>query len=199
MADNYLEKKFEEYAAAKAGRRPVHRSAPSGSRRGVVELKFPRRRVFVAADARRVVEAFCNACCQTAFCANGAADAMQFAESIGAQCHDVDCHDADAVCLAMDKAMKAWRDIEILVCDSANAQVAISHFEALRKSLPMAPDYGRIIVLGSLCDVPQIANHTVNCIDCQDADADNAALANACIFLSLPDSNRISGQTIHID
>lgn len=197
MADNYLETKFEEYAAAKAGRRPAHRAAPSGSRRGVVELKFPRRRAFVATEARRVVEAFCNACCQTAFCANGAADAMQFAESIGAQCHDVDCHDTDAVCLAMGKAMKAWRDIEILVCDSANARAVISHFEALRQSLPMAPDYGRIIVLGSLSDMPQIANHAVNCIDCQKADS--AAVANTCIFLSLPDSNRISGQTIRID
>ncbi len=197
MADNYLEKKFEEYAAAKAGRRPAHRAAPSGSRRGVVELKFPRRRVFVATDARRVVEAFCNACCQTAFCANGAADAMQFAESIGAQCHDIDCHDADAVCLAMDKAMKAWRDIEILVCDAANAQAVVSHFDALRQSLPMAPDYGRIIVLGSLDNIPQISNHTVNCIDCREADS--AAVANACIFLSLPDCNRISGQTIRIE
>ncbi len=197
MADNYLEKKFEEYAATKAGRRPAHRAAPSGSRRGVVELKFPRRRVFVAIDARRVVESFCNACCQTAFCANEADDAMQFAESIGAQCHNIDCHDADAVCLAMDKAMKAWRDIEILVCDSANAQTVISHFEALRQSLPMAPDYGRIIVVGSPDVVPQIANHTVNCIDC--CDADSAAVANTCIFLSLPDSDRISGQTIRID
>lgn len=43
MADNYLEKKFEEYAAAKAGRRAPHRLSPAGNRQGVVEFKFPRR------------------------------------------------------------------------------------------------------------------------------------------------------------
>ncbi len=196
MADNYLEKKFEEYAAAKAGKRTARRIAPSGSRQGVVELKFPRRRVFVAIDARRVVEAFCNACCQTAFCANGAADAMQFAESVGAQCHDVNCADTDTVCLAMDKAMKAWRDIEILVCDARNAQPLIQHFEALRQSLPMAPDYGRIIVVGEDFELPSVQHHTVNGIVC--SDADTLAVANTCIFLSLPDSDKISGQTIRI-
>lgn len=50
MADNYLEKKFEEYAAAKAGRRAPHRLSPAGNRQGVVEFKFPRRRVVVAVE-----------------------------------------------------------------------------------------------------------------------------------------------------
>ena len=57
MADNYLEKKFEEYAAAKAGRRAPHRMSPAGNRQGVVEFKFPRRRVVVAVpDADAVIE-----------------------------------------------------------------------------------------------------------------------------------------------
>ena len=56
MADNYLEKKFEEYAAAKAGRRAPHRMSPAGNRQGVVEFKFPRRRVVVAVpDADAVI------------------------------------------------------------------------------------------------------------------------------------------------
>ena len=45
MADNYLEKKFEEYAAKKAGKPVPRRVAPTSNRPGVVNVKFPRRRI----------------------------------------------------------------------------------------------------------------------------------------------------------
>lgn len=194
MADNYLENKFEEYAAAKAGRRTPHRVTPSGSRPGYAEFRFPRRRVLVAlAEPRAVVEAFCNVGCQVAFCA---ADGQELAETLGARFCQVDSLDAENICHAMDKLMKAWRDIEIIICDATLAPAMAARFDTLRATLPMAPDYGRIITVSDrVTDLPESAYATVNAVTC---DAISKAVANTCLFLSLPDSNAISGQTISI-
>ena len=194
MADNYLEKKFEEYAAAKAGRRAPRRMSPSGARQGYVELRFPRRRVLVAVgEPHAVVEAYCNAGCQVAFCA---ADGQEFAETIGSRFCQVDNLDAHNICHSMDMLMKAWRDIEIVVCDAALAPDVTAYFNKLRASLPMAPDYGRIIVIGNHpSDLPESVCATVNGIVCGGI---GKAVANTCLFLSLPDSSAISFQTITI-
>lgn len=196
MADNYLEKKFEEYAAAKAGKRPMRKVSPSGQRQGVVELRFPRRRVMVALrEPLTVAEAFANAGCQVAFC--GTDTALQdTAERIGAQFHPVEQLDAGSLSAAMDKAKRAWRDIEILVCDADNADVLSAHWVALRASLPMAPDYGRMIVVGNAgMALPEVADATVNGIA---GSSTAAATATTCIFLALPDSSAIDRQTIAV-
>lgn len=181
MADNYLEKKFEEYAAAKAGRRAPHRMSPAGNRQGVVEFKFPRRRVVVAVpDADAVIEAFCNAGCQVAFCGTDIDGGQAYAEAVGAQFNPVNEFCAETLCRAMSRVMKAWRDIEIVICTADMAPAITSHWRTLRSALPMEPDYGRVVVIGSeAAEIPAIPNATVNAIVCRDIDN---AVASACLF-----------------
>lgn len=181
MADNYLEKKFEEYAAAKAGRRTPHRMSPAGNRQGVMEFKFPRRRVVVAVpDADAVIEAFCNAGCQVAFCGTDIDGGQAYAEAVGAQFNPVNEFCAETLCQAMSRVMKAWRDIEIVICTADMAPAITSHWRTLRSALPMEPDYGRVVVIGSeTAEIPAIPNATVNAIVCRDIDN---AVASACLF-----------------
>lgn len=196
MADNYLEKKFEEYAAAKAGKRPARRLSPSGQRQGVVEMRFPRRRVMVALrEPLTVVEAFAGAGCQVAFC--GTDPGLQAtAERVGAQFHPVERADVESLGAAMDKAFSAWRDIEILISDADNAASLSARWSELRGRLPMAPDYGRMIAVGDAdAGLPEVAHATVNRIV---GKSTAAATATTCLFLSLPDSEAIDGQTIEI-
>ena len=195
MADNYLEKKFEEYAAAKAGKRAPHRISPAGNRQGVVEFRFPRRRVVVAApDAGIVIEAFCNAGCQVAFCSTDTSGGQAYAEAVGAQFNPVSEFCPEELCLAMDRVMKAWRDIEILICSSDMAQAIINHWCSLRSTLPIKPDYGRVVVIGSEpAEVHDIPNATVNTIVCRSIDK---TTASACLFFALPECGAVSRQTI---
>lgn len=71
MADNYLERKMEEYRSGK-GVTYRHRTTPTGARPGTLNVKFPSRRVLVTGGARgigrTIVKAFCDAGCRVAFC-----------------------------------------------------------------------------------------------------------------------------------
>ena len=52
MADNYLERKYEEYQAQKAtGKKSSGRSTLAGAKPGYMQVRFPRRRVFVTGGA----------------------------------------------------------------------------------------------------------------------------------------------------
>ena len=90
--------------------------------------------------------------------------------------------------------MKAWRDIEIVICTADMAPAITSHWRTLRSALPMEPDYGRVVVIGSnTAEIPAIPNATVNAIVCRDIDN---AVASACLFFALPECGAVSGQTI---
>lgn len=162
---------------------------------GVVEFKFPRRRVVVAVpDADAVIEAFCNAGCQVAFCGTDIDGGQAYAEAVGAQFNPVNEFCAETLCRAMSRVMKAWRDIEIVICTADMAQAIISHWRTLRSALPMEPDYGRVVVIGSnTAEIPAIPNATVNAIVCRDIDN---AVASACLFFALPECGAVSGQII---
>ena len=61
MADNYLERRMEEYRQGQLNK-PSIRRTPSGSKPGTISIKFPPRRVFVTGGAsgigREIVKTF---------------------------------------------------------------------------------------------------------------------------------------------
>lgn len=71
MADNYLEKKFEEYAAHKSTAK-IKKIVSTGPKPEHIEVRFPTRRVFVTGGAngigKAIVQAFRNTGCRVAFC-----------------------------------------------------------------------------------------------------------------------------------
>ena len=173
MADNYLEKKFEEYAAKKAGKPVPRRVAPTSNRPGVVNVKFPRRRVLVTGGAsgigRAIVKQLCEAGCQVAFCDINANAGQATAEALGAQFHHTDVRDARQLEQCMEHIFHKWGDIDIIINNVGVSEFtpieecSIEQFDSViatnlrpvfitsrklalwRRSLPLPRHYGRII------------------------------------------------------
>lgn len=173
MADNYLEKKFEEYRAKKAASNRKTRLTPSGNKPGTLTVKFPCRRVFVTGGAsgigKAIVSAFANAGCRVAFCDCDEQAGRQTAETTGSQFHPLDVADADALAQCMNRLFRAWGDIDIVInnvgisrqqdiadtsIDDFDRIVAVNLRSAFvtakmlaehRRSLPAENPFGRII------------------------------------------------------
>lgn len=119
MADNYLEKKFEEYKAKQSSPRQRVLRTPSGAKPGTLSLKFPCRRVFVTGGAagigRAIVEAFRNTGCKVAFCDCDTKAGHTTAEATGARFYPADVRDSDALECCLQRVADDWGNIDVLV------------------------------------------------------------------------------------
>lgn len=115
MADNYLEKRMEEYRAGKLA--PKNRSIVAHSRRE--PSPFEGFRVYVTGGAsgigRAIVEAFRRVGCRVAFCDIDRAKGTATAQATGSQFHPVDVTDARALENSVNHVIKAWGDIDIII------------------------------------------------------------------------------------
>lgn len=135
MADNYLEKKMEEYRNGN-NRRSTIRRTPSGAKPGTINVKFPSRRVFVTGGAkgigRSIVEAFRQADCRVAFCDIDTKAGAATAQATGSQFHPIDVTNADALDACVQRIIDAWGDIDVIVnnvgirdfCPLVNTEIA---------------------------------------------------------------------------
>lgn len=118
MADNYLERKMEDYRSGKSATTKAQR-ASSTPKPGTINVKFPPRRVFVTGGAsgigRAIVEAFRKANCRVAFCDIDAKAGAATAQATGAQFHPVDVRDVDALEACLERLLNAWGDIDVIV------------------------------------------------------------------------------------
>ena len=130
MADNYLERKFEEYKE--------HKNVKSGSKRvvtyakkpGYIQVKFPERRVFVTGGAKgigkAIVTAFRSAGCKVAFCDIDARAGQATAEQTGSRFYPVDVKNTKELYACCKDIFKQWGDIDILINN-----VGISYFKPI--------------------------------------------------------------------
>lgn len=118
MADNYLERKMEDYRSGKSGASKIKRVSTT-PKQGTVNVKFPPRRVFVTGGAsgigRAIVEAFRKADCRVAFCDIDAKAGMLTAQATGAQFYPVDVRDVNALESCMTRILDTWGDIDVIV------------------------------------------------------------------------------------
>lgn len=178
MADNYLEKKMEEYRAGQGNARKVKSQRPvAGVKPGTINVEFPPRRVFVTGGAsgigRAVVEAFRKADCRVAFCDIGSKAGNRTAQMTGTRFYPVDVTDCVALENCMEHIIADWGDIDIIVNNVGISdfmpitETTVSDFDRViatnlrpvfvtarrlaihRKSLDPIPEYGRIINLCS--------------------------------------------------
>ena len=130
MADNYLEKKFEEYKAKQSSPRQRVLRTPSGAKPGTLSIKFPCRRIFVTGGAagigKAIVEAFRNTGCKVAFCDCDTKTGQATAEATGARFYPADVRDSDALERCLQRVADDWGDIDVLVNNAG-----ISEFKAL--------------------------------------------------------------------
>ena len=167
---------MEEYRCGKSQQRVVKRT-PSGAKPGTINVKFPSRRVFVTGGAkgigRAIVEAFRNADCRVAFCDNDSKAGTATAQATGAQFYPIDVTDANALDACVERVIKAWGDIDVIVNNvgvgnfAPLTETSIEDFDKVlatnlrpvfvtsrrlaihRQSLEEKPTYGRIINLCS--------------------------------------------------
>lgn len=176
MADNYLEKKFEEYASRKSESK-VKKIFATGPRPGQLDVKFPPRRVFVTGGAagigKAVVKAFRDADCRVAFCDVDTKNGPLTAQQTGARFYPLDVCDSAALTTCLHDIFATWGDIDILINNvgisrfSPLTETSIEEFDRIiatnlrptfitarelarhRRSLPEPPAYGRIVNITS--------------------------------------------------
>ncbi|MDY3858880.1 MAG: hypothetical protein SO006_08505 [Muribaculaceae bacterium] len=68
MADNYLERKMEEYRSGKSKPAVRRRLTPSGQKSGQITLPYPDVRVFVIGPDEKLIRAFADAGAHVSFC-----------------------------------------------------------------------------------------------------------------------------------
>ena len=116
MADNYLEKKFEEYAIRKSTAK-TKKIVSTGPKPEHIEVRFPTRRVFVTGGAngigKAIVQAFRKIGCRVAFCDNDRKNGSLTAQTSGARFYPVDVCDSKALQSCMHDIFTTWGDIDI--------------------------------------------------------------------------------------
>ena len=144
MADNYIEKQYEQYEARKAawererklGKKKVYASAsdkPKQSGEEVAEDMNKKKRVLVTGGAagigKAIVQAFCDAGCQVAFCDINEIAGQQTAQETGAVFYKVDVSDKEALEDCMQQLFAEWGDLDVLINN-----VGISEFAPITKT-----------------------------------------------------------------
>lgn len=119
MADNYLERKMEEYRSGKLSQPPRKKTTPSGDKPGKLTIDFPPRRVYVTGGAkgigRAIVSAFCRAGCQVAFCDIDQKAGRLTAQACGAQFHPLDVADSASLAASLSTVIDRWGGLDIVV------------------------------------------------------------------------------------
>lgn len=153
MADNYIERQQEQYEARKAawkqaqkyGKkkltavRPVESESPTPM---ASKSDGSKKRVFVTGGAegigKAIVEAFCLAGNQVAFCDINETSGQETAKATGAIFHKVDVSDKNALESCMQTILAEWNDIDIIVNN-----VGISKFSSITET--SVEDFDKIL------------------------------------------------------
>lgn len=119
MADNYLERKMEDYRSGKSVKLAHKKITPTGEKPGKISIDFPPRRVYVTGGAkgigRAIVSAFCRAGCQVAFCDIDEKAGRQTAQAFGAQFHPLDVADSVALASSLSNVIDRWGGLDIVI------------------------------------------------------------------------------------
>lgn len=115
MADNYIERQYEEYQAKKA--------AWEQARKYGIKKATPkpenRKRVFVTGGAdgigKAIVESFCKANCLVAFCDSNESLGQQTAHESGATFYLLNVSDKEALENCIQQLFTQWKDIDIII------------------------------------------------------------------------------------
>jgi len=126
MADNYLERRMEDYRAGKLSvARSARRVVSSGVAKGDLLVHYPRLRVFVAGGAhgigKSIVKAFRSVDCRVAFIDSDAVAGNAVSQCLGARFYHADVVDQVRLEKCMADIFAVWGDIDVLV---NNAEIA---------------------------------------------------------------------------
>lgn len=215
MADNYLERKMEEYRSGKLSARVksgVSRSLPKGK----IAVDFPPRTVILAAPAigpvcRAVVKSFIDAGCRVALVSARHKEATELARSFGARFYPVAGFSPASLDSVLDSVVEDvtshWNipDTFISVSDGKDAEANNVFLTMDYRGFEQTPGTLRIIniMTGEGCDAPGISlNGAPGCSyallvpDAGDGYASETAAL--CLYLCQPCGRFFSGLTVSV-
>lgn len=215
MADNYLERRMEDYRAGKLA--PAHRRAVSAARavrrEGELILKFPRLRVLVAGSAggtgEAVVRAFREIDCRVDFLDADYTVGNALAQKSGARFYRTDLGCGEKLEENLSRVFADRGDIDVMVLDPAigadSLNICMAALARRRESLPEANAYsGRVIILGKAAAAGDMTaalarfGVTVNTLSAVNGAAPADVLAGWVRFLALPQNAFINGCDISL-
>lgn len=179
MADNYIERQYEEYEARKAAWKKANQQGkkkPALPRQEKPE-KSKAKRIFVTGGAegigKAIVKLFCQSGYRVAFCDKNELSGQQTSRETGAAFHHVDISCKEALETCLQTLFSNWGDIDVIINNAGNSrfspitQTSVEDFDRIlsvnlrpafitarllaihRQSLPIPNPYGRIINLAS--------------------------------------------------
>lgn len=149
MADNYIEKQYEQYEAKKAawekarklGKRKTGSAKPQPEQPAGNGIHTPRR-VFVTGGAegigKAIVKAFRASHCQVAFCDKNERSGEQTAHETGAVFYLVDVSNKEALESCMNGLLEKWGDVDIIINNAG-----VSEFSPITET--SVEDFDRIL------------------------------------------------------
>lgn len=149
MADNYIERQYEQYEARKAAWEKSRKlgkkktSAPKPLPNSLAgNATRPSKRVFVTGGAegigKAIVKAFCDSQCRVAFCDKNNVSGKQTAKESGALFFAADVSDKEALEKCMHELFERWGDIDILINNAG-----VSSFSPITET--SVEDFDRIL------------------------------------------------------
>ena len=116
MADNYIEKQYEQYEARKAA---WQKAGKPSMKKTTPKQEETKRRVFVTGGAagigKAIVQAFCDDHCLVAFCDVNEASGRMTAIETGAMFYQVDVSNPKELEECMQQLFAEWGDIDVIV------------------------------------------------------------------------------------
>lgn len=228
MADNYLEKKYEELQSRKAG---LGKKKTTGLHKT--------RRVFVTDGIKgigpAIVKAFRLAGNRVAFCGTDEEAGKLFAEKTGTTFHHADAADKEAFTNCLQNVLQNWGDLDIIIhnatfCPSLApiTETGVEDFEQMfstglrpmfiasrllalhRQTQTEANPYGRIITTACpSAEVQALTSSlaaslaewriTVNSITGGLTESNGEDVIRMCLFLCQEENKSLNGQNITID
>lgn len=207
MADNYLERKMEDLRRGKL-RHDSQRSSGQAMK-GFVRLPMPSRRVMIIGGCSEpylsVARIFLKRDCKVAVVDSDITTGEKMASKEGIRFIAGDPSSEDNLKEGFQNIVSAWRDIDIIICPPSSAQFLSLLWMKHKERFPIPSEYGgRVIVISDTEDfhLPETGltdkfGINVNHISLRSKEHDNA-VASLALFLSLPDSSAISGNTIFV-
>lgn len=193
MADNYLERKMEEYRSRGMAPKTV-----SVRRKGTLTFNFPERRVLVIgenADAcRDVVKEFSETGCRVAVIGN----AFSCEDFGGARKYNGG--ETDELSASLKKLLDVWADIDIIVSVGDTVpDVVFDMIAEARLRLPYPGSYrSRLIVIGGnqvSCKVKD-SGFIVNRVLADCSGRIRREVVRLCMFMCVPENDFINGAEI---
>ncbi len=184
MADNYLEKKMEDYRRTQ----PVRKSSNKSQSDGWFRIRMPRLRVLMAGligeTENSIIKLYVSSGCKVAFLHDDVRAGQMLAQSNGALFIPVSRIDSVAVAGALSIMNERWGGFDVMVYNETLPSSVLF-------DMPLPP---RIIGLNRPVEHPDAVYLKFN----PDDIAAVEAVTRLCVYLSVPSNSCIRNQTITV-